>query len=192
MRPAAAKPQTTPYAIHHAGVSSVFPPVCLATARIINAQTCMKIARYIIHQMTGTILNIATVLIGGTIGLVFGAKVPERIRQTVVAGLGLFTAAIGVSLFMDAQNPIIVLISLLFGGLIGEWLNVELRLERLGAWLQKRFASKSKGGSKRFIRGFLTASLMFCIGPMTILGSISDGLTGDYQLLAIKSVLDGL
>lgn len=141
--------------------------------------------------MIGTLLNIATVLVGGTLGLLFGSRLPERMRQTVVAGLGLFTLAIGVLMFSDSNNAIIVLVSLLLGGVLGELLNVEAALERMGAWLQKRFAAGAKGGSARFVRGFLTASLVFCIGPMTILGSIQDGLTGDYELLAIKSVLDG-
>lgn len=141
-------------------------------------------------------MNIATVLVGGTLGLFFGSRLPERVRQTVVAGLGLFTLAIGVRLFADSNNAIVVLLSLLLGGVLGEWLDVEDKLERMGAWLQKRFAAwaksgPAKGGSARFVRGFLTASLVFCIGPMTILGSIQDGLTGDYELLAIKSVLDG-
>ncbi|MBN2503644.1 MAG: DUF554 domain-containing protein [Anaerolineales bacterium] len=143
--------------------------------------------------MTGTILNIATVLIGGLLGLLFGARLPERIRQTVVAGLGLFTAAIGIQMFLTTENAIIVLGSLLVGGILGEWWRIEWRLQQLGAWLEKRFAGGDGevSSSNRFIRGFLTASLVFCVGPMTILGSIQDGLTGDYNLLAIKSVLDG-
>jgi uncharacterized membrane protein YqgA involved in biofilm formation len=141
--------------------------------------------------MTGTFLNIITVLIGGLVGLAFGARLPETMRKTVVAGLGLFTLAMGASMFAGTQNPIVVLVALLFGGVLGEWWQIEAGLERLGAWLQERFASRAEGGSARFVRGFLTASLVFCIGPMTILGSIQDGLTGDYQLLAIKSVLDG-
>ncbi len=141
--------------------------------------------------MIGTLLNIATVLIGGTLGLLFGARLPERMRQTVVAGLGLFTAALGVSLFVKSQNAVIVLLSLLIGGVLGEWLDIEERLARMGKWLQTRFASKPKGGTSLFVRGFLTASLVFCVGPLTILGSIQDGLTGDYKLLAIKAVLDG-
>lgn len=141
--------------------------------------------------MTGTFLNIATVLIGGALGLLFGARLPARFRETVVAGLGLFTAAIGLDLFLDTRSAIVVLASLLLGGVIGEWAQIEMGLARLGDWLQARFASRSEGGSARFVRGFLTASLVFCVGPMTILGSIQDGLTGDFQLLAIKSVLDG-
>ena len=141
--------------------------------------------------MTGTFLNIATVLIGGALGLLFGARLPARFRETVVAGLGLFTAAIGLDLFLDTRSAIVVLASLLLGGVIGEWAQIEMGLARLGDWLRARFASRSEGGSARFVRGFLTASLVFCVRPMTILGSIQDGLTGDFQLLAIKSVLDG-
>ncbi len=141
--------------------------------------------------MTGTLLNILTVLLGGTLGLLFGTRLPEKMRETVVAGLGLFTAALGMHLFIGTQNAILVLAAILFGGVIGEWAKIEDRLAELGEWLQSRFAKKSKGGSARFVRGFLTASLVFCVGPLTILGSIRDGLTGDYQLLAIKSVLDG-
>lgn len=141
--------------------------------------------------MVGTFLNIGTVLVGGALGLLFGSRFPDRIRQTVVAGLGLFTLAYGLTLFADTQNPIIVLVALLVGGVLGEWWQIEAGLARLGDWLQRRFAPDAQGGSGRFVRGFLTASLVFCIGPMTILGSIQDGLTGDYQLLAIKSILDG-
>ena len=141
--------------------------------------------------MTGTFLNIATVLLGGALGLVFGARLPDRVRQTVVAGLGLFTLAYGLTMFAGTQNPIVVLAALLLGGVLGEWWQIEAGLARLGEWLQSRFASGAEGGSARFVRGFLTASLVFCIGPMTILGSIQDGLVGDFRLLAIKSVLDG-
>lgn len=143
--------------------------------------------------MTGTILNSITILIGGTLGLIFGSRFPERARQTVVAGLGLFTLAIGINMFSESENVIIVLVSILIGGLIGEWLKIETRLQVFGAFLEKRFAGGSGEVQKesKFIKGFLTASLVFCIGPMTILGAIQDGLSGDYELLAIKSVLDG-
>lgn len=141
--------------------------------------------------MTGTLLNAFTVLVGGLLGLAFGARLSERMRSTVVAGLGLFTAAIGLQMFLSTQNSIIVLVSLLLGGVLGEWWDIEARLERMGARLQARFAADAEGGSARFVRGFLTASLVFCVGPLTILGSIQDGLTGDYSLLAIKSTLDG-
>jgi len=140
--------------------------------------------------VTGTILNTISVLIGGTLGLLFGARLPERLKQTIVSGMGLFTAAIGIQMFLKTENPLIVLGALLIGALLGEWWGIEDGLQNLGAWLEKRF-SKNDADSNRFIRGFLTASLLFCVGPMTILGSIQDGLTGDYSLLAVKSVLDG-
>ncbi len=143
--------------------------------------------------MTGTIINILTILVGSTMGLAFGSRLPERVRDTVVAGLGLFTALIGVQMFLETQNAILVLGSILFGGLLGEWWRIEERLNKIGGQLEARFGgSDDRAGSReRFIRGFLTASLLFCVGPMTIIGSIQDGLTGDYRLLAIKAVLDG-
>ena len=146
--------------------------------------------------MTGTLINILTVLVGGTLGLLFGSRLPERLRQTVIAGLGLFTAAIGLQMFMETENAIIVLGALLTGALLGEWGRIEDRLRSLGSLLERRFTQPQAEGTvgsqgSRFVRGFLTASLVFCVGPMTILGSIQDGLTGDYKLLAIKAVLDG-
>jgi uncharacterized protein len=140
--------------------------------------------------MTGTLINIATVLLGGSLGLFFGSRVSERIKQTITAGLGLFTAAIGIKMFLETQNAIIVLGSLLLGSLLGEWWKIEEGLQSLGGWLEHRF-NRGEGNADKFILGFLTASLLFCVGPMTILGSIQDGLKGDYSLLAIKAVLDG-
>jgi uncharacterized membrane protein YqgA involved in biofilm formation len=141
--------------------------------------------------MTGTFLNIATVLIGGVIGLIFGARIPEKLKATVIAGMGLFTAAMGLQMFLKTENPLIVLGALLIGTLLGEWWRIEDGLQNLGKVLEQRFSKADDDGSNKFVRGFLTASLLFCVGPMTILGSIQDGLTGDYNLLAVKSVLDG-
>lgn len=140
--------------------------------------------------MTGTLLNILAVLVGGALGLLFGARLSERLKSTVISGLGLFTAVIGIQMFLKTENPLIVLGALLAGALLGEWWKLEDGLAWLGGWLESRFMGAS-GGSNRFIRGFMTASLLFCVGPMAILGSIQDGLTGDYNLLAVKSVLDG-
>ena len=148
--------------------------------------------------MTGTIINIGTVLIGGLIGLLVGASFSDRVRDTVISVLGLFTLAVGILTFLEGVNVegeqiLIPLVSLLIGGMLGEWWRIEARLQDLGAALEKRFAGGDGEVTQenQFIRGFLTASLLFCVGPMTILGSIQDGLTGDYELLAIKSVLDG-
>jgi uncharacterized membrane protein YqgA involved in biofilm formation len=148
--------------------------------------------------MTGTIINIITVLIGGTLGLLFGARLPDRLKNTVIAGMGLFTAAIGIQMFLGTENPLIVLGAMLIGAILGEWWRIEDGLQNLGRVLEERFTpgpepatTSDASTSTNFVRGFLTASLLFCVGPMTILGSIQDGLTGNYELLAVKSVLDG-
>lgn len=141
--------------------------------------------------MTGTFINIAAILIGGTIGLFFGSRIPDRFKNTVIAGMGLFTAAMGLQMFTETENPLIVLGALLIGTLLGEWMRIEDGLQNFGKFLEARFSKEGDDGSNKFVRGFLTTSLLFCVGPMTILGSIQDGLTGNYNLLAVKSVLDG-
>ncbi len=147
--------------------------------------------------MTGTIINVAAILIGGAIGLFFGARIPERLKATVLSGMGLFTAVVGIQMFLKTENALIVLGALLIGALLGEWWRIEDGLEAFGRTLEKRFtngksntAAVLDSGRSRFVLGFMTASLLYCIGPLAILGSIQDGLTGDYQTLAIKSVLD--
>ena len=137
--------------------------------------------------MTGTILNVITVLIGAALGVWLGSRFPERMRQTVMAGLGIMVLIVGVGMALPG-NALIVLFSLLIGGIIGEWIDIDGKLNALGQWLEARFARGEDAGT--FTKGFVTASLVFCVGPMTILGSIQDGLLGDYNLLAIKSLLD--
>ena len=140
--------------------------------------------------MIGTFINVAAILIGGSLGLLFGGRLPERLKATVIAGMGLFTAVTGIKMFLETQNSLIVLGSLVIGALLGEWWRIEDGLQRLGGILESRF-SRADSESGRFVRGFMVASLLFCIGPIAILGSIQAGLTGDINLLVIKSVLDG-
>lgn len=141
----------------------------------------------------GTLINAAAILAGGLIGLFFGKKIPERLRNTIVSGLGLFTLAYGVYIFANTRNILIPLSSLVIGTIIGEVLHIEEGLDGLGERL-RRFASSEQAQGKRslFVDGFVTTSLLFCIGPMAILGSIQDGLSGNFQMLAIKSILDAL
>ncbi len=142
--------------------------------------------------MTGTFINVAAILIGGAIGLLFGARIPERFKGTVIAGMGLFTAALGLQMFFKSANQLIVLGALIIGALLGEWIGIEDWLQSFGETLEKRFSKEAEtGASSRFVRGFMVSSLLYCIGPIAILGSIQDGLTGDYKLLAVKSTLDG-
>ena len=140
--------------------------------------------------MVGTVVNVVAVLVGGILGTLLGGRLPEKMRQTVVYGLGLVTAVVGVQMALGTQNVLLIMGSVLVGGVLGEWWQIEAGLEAAGRWLEERF-----GGSKRdersITRAFVTASLVFCVGPLTILGSIQDGLTGDSSLLVIKSLLDG-
>jgi len=138
--------------------------------------------------LVGTILNVITVLIGGALGAALGQRLPDKMRQTVLHGLGLVTIAVGLRMALDTANILIVMGSVLLGGMLGEWWRIEDRLQAAGDRLQDRMGV---GESGTLAQGFVTASLIFCVGPMTILGSIRDGLTGDYSLLAIKSLLDG-
>lgn len=129
-----------------------------------------------------------TVLMGSMLGLFFGGRLPERFRQTVMHGLGLLVILIGIQMALKTDHILILMGSILVGGLLGELLRIQQGLDHIGQTLQSRFG---KNTGNRFSEGFVTASLVFCVGPMTILGAIQDGLTGNYDLLAIKSVLDG-
>lgn len=140
--------------------------------------------------VTGTLINVGAVLVGSAVGVAAGARLPEGLQRRVLAGLGLITLVIGVdnALEWSHTNPLYVLAGVLLGGLVGEAVGIERRLERLGDRIQRRFSADSRS---RVSEGFVTASLLFCVGPLTVLGSIEDGLTGEYTQLATKSVLDG-
>ncbi len=137
--------------------------------------------------MTGTLINVATVLAGSSVGLVVGGRLPERVRQTTFAGIGLFTLLIGTRMALKTDHVLILLGSTLLGALVGEGIRIQGRLDAIGDWLERRFSMR--GG--RFSEGFVTSSLVFCVGPLTVVGSIQDGLSGNFELLATKSVLDG-
>ena len=148
--------------------------------------------------LTGTLLNVATVLLGTMIGLLLGSRMPERLHTSLTTALGLFTALFGINMglgiFTDpAARPgddLAVLAAVLVGVAVGELLRLHDGLEGIGAWFQRRLSSNDR--PSRIAEGFVTASLVFCVGPLTILGSIANGLTGNIELLAIKSALDGV
>ncbi len=148
--------------------------------------------------MGGTVLNVLAVLGGSFAGVFIGDRLAVRVQQSIVTALGLVTLYIGIDNAGQTGNIIIVLLSLLMGVIIGEGLRIDATLERLAGWLQTRAAPRGQGGQtddgerERFIKGFMTASLLYCIGPLTILGSVQDGmgLAAGFQLLAVKSTLD--
>jgi uncharacterized membrane protein YqgA involved in biofilm formation len=143
----------------------------------------------------GTILNALTVALGTTIGLFIGQRLSQKIQESVITGLGFVTLFVGFSNAGATGNVIIPLLSIVIGVIIGELLDLSGKLEGFAGWLQTRFAGGESSGEDaraRFITGFVTASLVFCIGPLTFVGSIQDGmgLPIGFQQLAIKSVLD--
>ncbi len=137
--------------------------------------------------MKGTLVNTGTVLLGSSLGLLIGSKFPDRIKNMVMHALGLSTFLIGLKMAFKTENILFVIGSLAIGGIIGELLKLEERLESLGEFIKRKV--KSESGS--FVLGFVTSSLVFCIGPMTIVGSIQDGVSGDTSLLYAKSLMDG-
>lgn len=152
----------------------------------------------------GTLLNMATILIGSGLGVALRGRLPERTRSTVTDALGLVTLVIGGLNVMALADPdfkgavtdsgtlLVVLGALLIGGIVGSLLSLEARLESTGAWLQKRLAREGSGEARaRFIEGYVSASLVFVVGPLAVLGSLSDGLGRGIDELALKSTLDG-
>ena len=137
----------------------------------------------------GTLINTATVLIGGTVGIAMGDKIPDRVRAIVVQVIGMVTIGIGLSDLLKTHNMVFPLLGMVFGAVIGELLRIEDRLEGIGEVIRKRFAKRQDPG--RFISGFVTATLLFCIGPLTILGAIQDASGETPQLYIIKGTLDG-
>lgn len=138
-------------------------------------------------SVNGTLLNALTVLLGGIIGSLAGNRLPQRIHEALFGVLGLFTVLIGLLSAITTKNPLILLGSLLLGTIIGEIINIESGLERAGDWLQKRLARSGSTLSEAFV----SASLVFCVGPLSILGSLDNGLSGDTTKLVIKATLDG-
>jgi uncharacterized membrane protein YqgA involved in biofilm formation len=138
----------------------------------------------------GTIVNVSTVLAGSVVGLLAGYRLPERLREIAFQGVGLIVLVLGIQQALASQNFAFPLAAVVLGGLIGEAINIEGRLERLGERLRVLVAG-TEGPNSTFVEGFVSATLIFCVGPLTILGSISDGLGNGAQLLFIKSALDG-
>lgn len=145
----------------------------------------------------GTLLNTATVLTGGTVGITVGHRIPARVRIGLVSVLGLFTAVYGIRTAITpaftgvaAPDLAVVLLALLVGTAIGAGLDLDGRLQRLGEAAERRFGHPD--GDGRMARALVTTSLLFCVGPLTVLGSFEDGARGDILLLGIKSALDGV
>ncbi len=152
----------------------------------------------ILDVLSGTVLNAVAVAVGTTIGLVASRRVSPRLQESLTSALGMFALVLaismGVRVFTDpsarTEDSLAVLGGLLLGVAIGEWLRLHDRLEALARWFEHRLASG--GEPSRVAEAFVTTSIVFCVGPLTILGSLDNGLRGDITLLATKSLLDGV
>ena len=140
--------------------------------------------------MIGTLINTVAILIGTAVGLLARKGISQRLQDTVVQGEGLCVILIGLSSALKTNDTMCVILCIVVGGLIGSAVNIELRLNQLGSALEKRFASGQQEGS--IAKGFVTASLVFCVGAMAIVGAMDSGLRGDHSTLIAKSMLDGV
>ena len=151
----------------------------------------------------GTIINVIAIVAGATFGSLLGHRLPEKMLRVLTDAMGLVVLVIGalnlmalwdsayVEAVTSAGTLLVVLGALLIGGIVGSLLKIEERLENFGSWLQKRTSKGNSGSKEKFIEGFVNASLLFTIGPMAILGALSDGLGQGFETLALKSTLDG-
>lgn len=138
--------------------------------------------------MKGTLVNAGAIIIGTSIGLLLQRGMPERYKTTVMQGIGLSVALVGIQMAQKTENILIVIGSLAIGAVIGEWLDLDKRLINLGSWLE----TKCNAGEGKISRGFVTGSLIYCIGAMAIVGSIQEGMTGKTDILYAKAMLDGI
>ncbi|WP_421918748.1 DUF554 domain-containing protein [Marinifilum sp.] len=138
--------------------------------------------------MIGTLVNVAAIIVGGGIGLLFRAKIPERLFKIVFQAIGVFTLYLGFSMALKASQLLIMVFSLVLGSLLGELLRLEERVEKLSEVLKKRMGS----GDANFSTGLLTAFMLFCMGAMTIVGSLEEGMGKEPTLLLTKSLMDGI
>lgn len=140
--------------------------------------------------MIGTLINVVTILAGTALGLVLRKGIPERMRATVMQGLGLCVILIGVSGAVKTGDTMCVIVSMVVGGLVGSAVNIEARLNALGELAERKLVHGKEGGT--FAKGFVTASLVYCVGAMAIVGAMDSGLRGDHATLIAKAALDGV
>jgi hypothetical protein len=138
----------------------------------------------------GTVLNTGAVIAGTTVGLTLGGVIPERLHHSIRIAIGLFVCVYAIKMTLQTHNALVLLLSTLLGVVIGELLRLDDALQAIGAWAERRLQRGGEPG--RLSLAFITTTLIFCVGPLTVLGSFLDGTRGDMTVLAIKSTLDGV
>ena len=141
--------------------------------------------------LTGTIVTVITVIIGSCLGLLLKKGLSERLTNALMVAVGLAVAYIGIDGSLSGENMLVAVLSLVIGAVIGEWLDIDRRLNRIGELLQRKLAKKSDGEST-IAQAFVSASLLFCVGAMTIVGSLQSGIANDHNTLFVKAILDGI
>lgn len=140
------------------------------------------------REMFGVLVNVLTVFVGSAVGLILKRGIPSRVTEALMTGIGLCTVFIGISGALEGKNTLVLILSMAIGTVIGTLLDIDGQLNRLAAWVEARF--EPKNGQVTLAEGFVTASLLFCVGAMTIVGSLQAGLTGDCEMLYTKATLD--
>lgn len=137
--------------------------------------------------LTGTLVNMAAVVIGGIIGILVNDRIPQRIKQIVFQGIGLFVFVLGVSLAMGAKNPLVLVFSILIGSILGEVIHLEDKFEKMSDWMKSKMKFIK---NEKFTEGMMAAFLLFCMGSMVVLGAIEEGIRGKHDILFTKSIMD--
>lgn len=147
-------------------------------------------------MVIGTLINVSTIVVGSLLGILLKRGIKKRIADTVMHGLGLCVLLIGLSGALKTQNTLLIILSMVFGGALGAAIGIEERITRLGAWAQMKLERKSSHVTgeqeSTFAKGFVTASLVFCVGAMAVVGSLDSGIRGDHSTLVAKALLDGI
>jgi len=138
--------------------------------------------------MLGNFINAGAIILGSVIGLVLGKNLEEKYQEAAIGAASLALILLGLQMGLTTNNMLLMVVSLTAGSIIGEWLELDYRMNRLGLWIESKIA----GGKEGFYKGFVYASLLFCIGPMGIMGSIQSGIAGDHSILITKAVIDGI
>lgn len=141
--------------------------------------------------MIGTLINCAAIIAGSLVGLLLRRGMKDSISKTVMQGVGMSVILIGVTGAIETQNTLLVILSMVIGGALGAWIDIDSRMNRLGAWAQRKL-TKGDDANNTFAKGFVTASLVYCVGAMAVVGALDSGIRGDHSTLIAKAALDGI
>lgn len=141
--------------------------------------------------MIGTLINCAAIILGSAFGLLLRRGMKDSIAKTVMQGVGMSVILIGVTGAIETSNTLLVILSMVIGGVVGAWINIDAKMNQLGAWAQKKL-TRSDDESNTFAKGFVTASLVYCVGAMAVVGALDSGIRGDHSTLIAKAALDGI